>query len=455
MAFSLRPSAECPGAPGGSAAMSPPALRTMDVVALIVGTVVGAGIFRTPALVAANSGSEMAMLLAWVVGGLVSLVGALCYAELATAYPHPGGDYHYLTRALGRRLAFLFAWARISVIQTGSIALLAFIFADYATEIAPLGPASSAVYAALCVAALTALNVAGVRQGKGVQNLLTTLEVCGLVLVVGAGLFVTPAAGSTAAPSSSSTAFGLVMVFVLLTYGGWNEAAYISAEVRGRRDIVRALVWSVLAITVLYVLVNWAYLRGLGLAGVAGSRVVAADLLERAAGPRGSRLVGALIAVCALTSANAAVFTGARTAYALGRDFRAFAFLGRWHSGPRTPGNAVLAQGAVALALVLFGASTRHGFETMVEYTAPVFWLFFMLTGVSLLMLRRKEPEVPRPFRVPLYPLTPLLFSATSAYLLYASLAYAGVGVLVGIGVLAVGAVVLVVSRDREAEGGT
>ncbi len=435
--------------------MSPPALRTMDVVALIVGTVVGAGIFRTPALVAANSGSEAAMLLAWVVGGLVSLVGALCYAELATTYPHPGGDYHYLTRALGRRLAFLFAWARISVIQTGSIALLAFIFADYATEIAPLGPASSAVYAALCVAVLTALNVAGVRQGKGVQNLLTTLEVCGLVLVVGAGLFVTPAAGSTAAPSSSSTAFGLVMVFVLLTYGGWNEAAYISAEVRGRRDIVRALVWSVLAITVLYVLVNWAYLRGLGLAGVAGSRVVAADLLERAVGPRGGRLVGALIAVCALTSANAAVFTGARTAYALGRDFRAFAFLGRWHAGPRTPVNAILAQGAVALALVLFGASTRHGFETMVEYTAPVFWLFFMLTGVSLLVLRRKEPEVPRPFRVPLYPLTPLLFSATSAYLLYASLAYAGVGVLVGIGVLAVGAVVLILSKGREAEGGT
>ena len=427
----------------------------MDVAALIVGTVVGAGIFRTPALVAANSGSEAAMLLAWVVGGLVSLVGALCYAELATAYPHPGGDYHYLTRALGRRFAFLFAWARISVIQTGSIALLAFIFADYATEVAPLGPASSLVYAALCVIGLTALNVAGVRQGKSVQNLLTALEVSGLALVVGAGLLMTPAAGPTAAPAAAgSTAFGLVMVFVLLTYGGWNEAAYVSAEVHRRRDIVHALVGSLVAITVLYVLVNWAYLRGLGLAGVAGSRAVAADLLERAVGPGGGRLVGALIAVCALTSANAAVFTGARSAYALGRDFRVFAFLGRWHAGPSTPGNAILAQGAVALALVLFGASTRHGFETMVEYTAPVFWMFFMLTGVSLIVLRRKEPTVPRPFRVPFYPLTPLLFSVTSAYLLYASLAYAGSGVLVGLGVLAVGGGVLILSKGREAEGG-
>jgi amino acid transporter len=384
MDLSLKRSAERSVA-SGAAVISSPALRTMDVVALIVGTVIGAGIFRTPALVAAHSGSEVAMLLAWVVGGLVSLVGALCYAELATTYPHPGGDYHYLTRALGRRFAFLFAWARISVIQTGSIALLAFIFADYASGIAPLGPASSAVYAGLCVVALTALNAAGVRQGKGVQNLLTALEVSGLVLVVGAGLIVTPIAASAAAPAAaSSTAFGLVMVFVLLTYGGWNEAAYISAEVQGRRDIARALVWSLLAITVLYVLVNWAYLRGLGLAGVAGSRAVAADLLERAVGPGGGRLVGALIAVCALTSANAAVFTaraplrprqpGVRLPQALAR-------------GPRTrqrhprPGPW---PGLVS------SARRRAAGSRPWWYCAGV-WLFFTLTGVSLLVLRRRS----------------------------------------------------------------
>src|SRR5262245_7069968 len=223
--------------PAASVSMSSPALRTMDVAALIVGTVVGAGIFRTPALVAAHSASEAAMLLAWVVGGLVSLVGALCYAELATAYPHPGGDYHYLTRALGRRFAFLFGWARISVIQTGSIAVLAFIFADYASAILPLGPASSTVYAALCVIALTGLNAIGVRQGKSVQNLLTALEVAGLALVVMAGLLVPPATGTAATASPGSTSIGLVMVFVLLTYGGWNEAAYVSAEVHRGRDI--------------------------------------------------------------------------------------------------------------------------------------------------------------------------------------------------------------------------
>ncbi len=431
-----------------------PTLRVIDAVGLIVGTVVGAGIFRLPSLVAANAGTERAMILAWVMGGVVSLIGALCYAELASTYPHPGGDYHYLGRAFGRKVAFLFAWARISVIQTGSIAVLSYVLGDYATGLFSLGPFSSPLYAALCVVLLTALNVAGVRAGKTAQNLLTAVEVLGLVLVVSAGLLVAPTTPTVTA-ASGSPAFGLAMVFVLFTYGGWNEAAYISAEVHGRRDILRALVWSLGLVTVLYVLVNWAYLRGLGLAGMAGSSAVAADLLDRAFGAGGSRLVAIIVVVSTLTSVNATIFTGARSAYALGRDFRVFSRLGRWQSGPGTPVNALLTQGAAALALVLLGAATRKGVVTMVEYTAPVFWLFFLLTGVSLFVLRTRDPRTPRPFRVPLYPLTPLLFCATCVYLLHNSLSYYGVGALVGVGVLAAGAVVLAISRGREAEGGS
>ncbi len=452
MALPLSRSAERRGGAAASVAGLRPSLRVVDAVAIIVGTVVGAGIFRMPSLIAGNAGTGQTMMLAWVLGGLVSLVGALCYAELAAAYPHPGGDYHYLGRALGRRLAFLFAWARISVIQTGSIALLSYVFADYVAGLLPLGSRATPLYAGLCVAALTALNVAGVQAGKTTQNLLTAFEVLGLMLVVGAGLLAAPAA--PAAPGAGAPAFGLVMVFVLLTYGGWNEAAYISAEVPGRRDILRALVWSLGLVTVLYVLVNWAYLRGLGLAGMAGSRAVAVDLLDRALGAGAGRLVGVVVVLATLTSVNATVFTGARSAYALGRDFRAFAWLGRWNGAAGTPVNALLVQGAAALALVMLGAATRKGVETMVEYTAPVFWLFFLLTGVSLLVLRVRDPQTPRPFQVPLYPLVPLLFCATCGYLLYASLAYTGVGALVGVGVLAVGAAVLAVSRGREHEGG-
>jgi APA family basic amino acid/polyamine antiporter len=334
------------------------------------------------------------------------------------------------------------------VLQTGSLAILAFVVGDYATRLFPLGPLSSAAYAALSVVLLTALNVAGVRHGARAQNLLTVLEVAGVLLVVVAGLLVAPAApaGGAGAGLPSASALGLVMVFVLLTYGGWNEAAYVSAELRDpRRNMAPALVTGIVVVTALYLLVNAAYLRALGVSGMAGSQAVAADLLQQAFGGRGGQLMSLLVALAAITSANATVITGARSAYALGRDFRPFAALGRWHPRTGTPVNALLAQGAVALALVGLGASTRSGFETMVEYTAPVFWTFFLLTGISLFVLRRRETHVPRGFRVPLYPLTPLLFCATCAYLLYASLAYTGVGALVGLAVLGSGGLLLLV----------
>jgi amino acid transporter len=431
-----------------------PTLRVVDAIALIVGIVVGAGIFRTPSLVAQNATGVGSVLLLWGLGGLVSLIGAMCYAELASTWPHAGGDYHYIRRALGESLAFLFAWARLTVIPTGSIALLGFIFGDYASQLLPLGEHSSSLYAALSVVVLTGLNVAGIQLGKWTQNLLTVAVVVGLGMVIIAGLGSPPAAAppvtGAAAGGAGHAGWGLAMVFVLLTYGGWNEAAYISSELRGsRRGIVSALLWSLVAVTCLYVLVNVAYLKALGLAGVAGSEVVAAELLQRVAGPWGAQLISLIICAAVLTSANATVLMGSRTNYALGRDFPMFSSLGRWSARAGSPVNALLVQGALALALVGVGAITRRGFETMVEYTAPVFWFFFLLTGVSLLVLRRREPHVVRPFRVPLYPLTPLLFCATCAYLLYSSLAYTGTGALVGVAVLATGLVPLVLIRRK------
>jgi amino acid transporter len=420
-------------------------------MAIIVGIVVGAGIFKTPALVAANSSSEMTMLLAWLLGGAVSIAGALCYAELVTAWPHTGGDYHYLTRAYGHRVSFLFAWARMSVIQTGSIAFLAFVFGDYASQLLPLGPYSSSLYAAFVVIGITALNVSGLQPGRWTQNLLTTVEVLGLLAVILAGLlWAAPASqsvvGSTPASSATSSgAWGLAMVFVLLTYGGWNEAAYVSAEMRGNsRKVAWALLLSLGIVTALYLLVNLAYLHGLGLAGMAGSQTIAADLMRSAVGEGGAELVSLLVAISALTSVNATTITGARTTYALGRDYKPFTFLGRWSGRANTPANALMVQGAVALALVLLGTLTRQGFTTIVEYTAPVFWLFFLLSGISLFVLRIKEPQVGRPFRVPLYPVTPLIFCASSLYMLWSSLVYTGVGALAGVLILMAGVPLLV-----------
>ena len=419
-------------------------LRARDAFAITIGIVVGAGIFRTPSLIAGASGSEAVMLLAWVAGGALSIVGALCYAELATTYPQAGGDYAYLRRAYGSRLAFLFAWARVSVIQTGSIALLCYIVGDYMAQLFDLGPWSPALYAAAAVVLLTAINWIGTRQGTTVQAWLTIAEIAGVLVIVVGGLLLAPADVAPVPGSGGDSAIGLILVFVLLTYGGWNEAVYVTSEVRDARTwMPRVLVLSLVAIAALYVLVNLAYLRVLGLGGMAEHPAVAAEVMGRVFGPTGAVLMSAIVVAAALTSANATLITGARSMYAVGRDFPALGLIGRWEARSGTPRAAVLVQGALALVLVGLGAFAREGFELAVEYTAPVFWLFFLLVGIALFVLRRRDPDRPRPFRVPLYPALPLLFCATSAYLLYASLAYTGRGALVGVAVLCAGVLLL------------
>jgi amino acid transporter len=388
---------------------------------------------------------------AWVLGGVISLIGALCYAELATAYPHTGGDYHYLRRAFGEDMAILFAWARMMVLQTGSIAMLGFVFGDYASQLLPIGQGGAALYAVLAIAVVTILNLFGVQQGKAAQKVLTAAKVLGVLSIVVAGLLVavppTPPVLTDAPPRA---AFGLAMIFVLLTYGGWNEAAYISGEVRNaRRNMVWSLLWGLLLIATILILANVAYLKGLGLTAMSASDVVAADVMRRVAGEVGATFVSGLIAIAALGSMNATTFTGARSIYALGRDYRPLSVLGRWRAGGSTPANALMVQGSIALLLVLLGAWARDGFVTMVEYTAPVFWFFFLLVGLSLFVLRTQEPERPRPFRVPLYPLTPLIFCVTCVYMLHSSLAYTGPGAIVGVGVLLVGVPLLFLARPR------
>jgi len=436
-------------------------LSVTDAVLISIGVVVGAGIFRTPSLVAASATSMSQALAFWLAGGIISLIGALCYAELATTYPHSGGEYHFMTRAFGPLPGFLFAWARITVIQTGSLAMLAFIIGDYLSEIAPLGAYASPLYAVLTVVLLTAVNVAGIRHGTGIQLLLMTALVSGLLLVAAVGLSLgapSPEAVKPAPLSGSSWAqIGQGMIFVLLTYGGWNEAAYLSAEVRDtRRNMVKVLLGSIAVITGIYLVINFAMLQSLGLGGVAQSKAVATDLLRMGLGETGARIISLLIAVAVLSTMNATIITGARTSYALGKDFPIFGLLGRWHVASGTPVNALLAQGAIALLLIALGTDSRGGFETMVEYTSPVFWFFVLLVGCSLFVLRRRDPLAPRPFRVPLYPLTPLLFCAISGYMLHSSLTYAGRGTFVGVAVLLAGLPVLFLaspsSRPRGGE---
>ena len=434
-----------------------PSLSLGDAVAMIVGLIVGAGIFGTPSIVAGAVESEALLVTVWVAGGIFSIIGALCYAELATAYPSAGGEYHFLQKAFGNQLAFLYGWARMTVIVAGSIAVFAYLFGDYMSRIVNLGANSSAIWAALVVGGLTIINYIGVREAKITQNIFTVLEVSGLVLIVVTGLILAgepPVAAPAAAGSGPwymGAGIGSAMVFVLFTYGGWNDAAYISAEVKDReKNMVRALLCSIGIVTVLYVLVNLAYLKGLGYSGMARSDAVAADLLKNVLGPTGEKLISFMIAIAAFTSVNGSIIVGARSNYALGRDWSLFEYLGRWDEKSGSPRNAIIVQGVIALALVAFGAFYNTGFKGLVEYSLPVFWGFFMLVGIALFVLRAKEPNTVRPFRVPGYPVIPAVFVITCGYLLYSSLAYHGKHAFVGIGVLAVGAVVMVFARGSK-----
>ena len=433
-----------------------PLLSVADGTFLMVGMVIGVGIFKAPSIVAGNTGTAVQFILVWLFGGLISLCGALVYAELAARHPGTGGEYTFLRRGFGEGAAFVFAWSRMTVIQTGAIAAVAFVFGDYASQVVNLGERSSAIYAGLSVVALTALNFAGTLQSKTLQKVLETILIASLLGLAVAGIF----SGGQPAPTKGAGggALDLALLFVLFTYGGWNEAAYLGGEVRDpTRNMMRILVTGVVAVTALYVLVNIGYVAALGLQGVRDSKAVAADLMRAVAGDKGAVALALIVCVSALTTINAAIFTGARTNYALGQSFPLFSALGNWREAGSTPANALLLQGVLALVLVGAGSLTPDGFESMVAYTAPVFWTFFLLTGLTLVVLRRREGAAAA-FRVPFYPLVTAAFCAMCAFMLYKSVTYIlnpqfgpkfGTAVLAGLLVMAAGIPLYFAARKR------
>jgi amino acid transporter len=426
-------------------------LSTLDVVCLIIGTVIGAGIFKAPSVVAGQMDSALEFLLIWVVGGLISIAGALCYAELATSHPHPGGEYHYLSKAFGKRIAFFYAWARSTVIITGSIAILAITLGDYMTTIWPLGPYSNYLWAMLSIVGSSALNLLGIRESTRTQNALTVLEVLGIMAIVYAGFAQQGIASmdDLLARQDSHSHYGLAMVFVLLTFGGWSEVSYLSAEVKDRRrGMSRALVLGLVAVTLLYLLANLAYLNALGLQGMAQSKAVASDVFTLAFGKGSAMVFSVIVILSCLNSLNATMIFGARSNFALGQDFRTFAWLGHWH-GSGNPRNSLIVQMLISLAVVVLAIVTQQGFEAVVEFTAPVFWAFVLLVGVALIVLRQREPDLHRPFRVPLYPWLPLAFIGVTGWMLWSSLVYTGLGAWVGAAVLVCGLIPLAWEAKR------
>ncbi|MEI7531053.1 MAG: amino acid permease [Betaproteobacteria bacterium] len=424
-------------------------LRTIDITSLIVGTILGAGIFKVPSLVAGQLHSEPMILIAWLLGGLISLVGALCYVELATSFPNVGGEYFFLQKAYGKKIAFLYGWARSVIIVTGSIALLGITLGDYMSKIWPLGLYSSTVWAMLVVIGLSLLNCLGIKEGKTAQNILTIFEVGGVIAIIATG-FMADSAPSIVQVTQTTPELGalsLAMVFVLLTYGGWNEAAYISAEaIDQKRGILKGLVLGLGLVTILYVLVNLSYFHAFGAQGMGQSNALASDLFELAYGHGSAVIFSAIVVFSCLNSINATIIFGSRSSFALGKDWKILSWIAEWHDSG-TPRKAILLQCVISLLLIFGAAFVRQGFESIVEFTAPVFWFFIMLVGLSLFILRKRYPNTHRPFSIPMYPILPLIFTMTSGWLLWSSLAYSGIGALVGVGFLGLGAIALLFEK--------
>ncbi|HXW64787.1 MAG TPA: APC family permease [Burkholderiaceae bacterium] len=448
---------QVPGGQGAAQASQAAPRRHLDVrhaMAVCVGMVIGAGIFRTAPNVAQSLMHAVPLFSAWTLGGVLSLLGALCFAEMAAAFPHAGGDYTFLSRAYGRRLALFFAWSRFSVIHTGSMALLAFVCGDYLAQLVNFGVWSSPIFGVVTILVLIAVNLRGIRLGLGTQVGFMALVLFGLACVVVGAVWVAShgAAPLTSASASAAvddhTSFGTAMVFVLLAYGGWSDAATLSAEMRDeRRGIVIALVGGMSIVAALYLAVNWGYLRVLGFDGLAQSQAPAADVMRLAFGRPGEVLIVFTVTTAAVSIMNALLIVGARTTFAAARDLSGLGHLDSWDVARGTPTYAMLAMGAVAIVLIGFGTLTRGGFSTMVDYLAPVYWFFLSLSALAVIVLRVRYPDVPRPFRVPGYPLTPILFFLSCLYTLYASLHYVQIGALVGVAVLALGGFLLLFER--------
>jgi APA family basic amino acid/polyamine antiporter len=414
-------------------------LSLFDVACLTIGIVVGAGIYQTAPAVAGGAGSGWGLLAIWLAGGLLSLCGALGYAELATALPQQGGDLVYLSRAYGPWAGFLFGWIQTLIVRPGDIAVMAFAFALYARAAlgsAALGERALAMGAVLV---LTGVNLLGVRMGKWTQNTLTVIKLLGLLAVIAAAALAPVAGAERLAPAvgaAPALPLSVALILVLFTYGGWNEMVYVAAEVRDpRRNIGRALILGTAGVTLLYLLANGAFLRALGYGGLASAEAVAVAAVAGAAPAQGARLVGGLICLSALGALSGLIFAGARIAYALGLDHRAFRALGRWSAQRGSPPLALACQGLIALVLILVLGS----FVETLLYTAAAVYLFYFATSVAVIVLRRREPQLERPFRVPGYPWPILIFGATCLFLIRAAIVYRPRAAAVAAGLILLG----------------
>lgn len=420
-------------------------LSLFDGVCIIVGTIIGAGIFQAAPDIARFAGSFETLIGLWLLGGLVTVVGALCFAELASRFADvPGGDYGFLKLAYGRPVGFMFAWATFWIIRPGNIGAMALTFATYFDRLLGFDVTNDqaavrqAWYAVAAVLTLSSTSLIGLKQAKSIQNLLTVAKVGGIVSI-GLLAFFSPASqglSSTVTPaiageSAGNSSWLLAMVFIMFSFGGWNDLSFVATEIkRPERNLFRSLVIGSIAVTLIYVVINIAFVFSIGFDAVRGSTAVATDVVSHSLGAdswigsRGSQIISGLICISCLGAINGIIITSPRIYYAAGCDFKLLSVLGRWNDERDQPWLATAVQAFVTIGLFCLCFRYDNPFGVIVVVSAPFFWTFLGLAGISLIVLRKRQvgQDSKAGFRTPCFPLEPIVLAVACFLMAYSSL---------------------------------
>lgn len=393
---------------------------------LVVGGIIGSGIFLNPAIVAQRVGSARLIMLTWALGAGIALLGAFIFAELGARHPAAGGGYVYLRDAFGPLPAFLYGWALLLAIASGAAAAVAVTFASYAAPLLHLAPATEPWLAAAAIVLLSIVNALGVRPGTWTQNVFTLLKLAAIAMLVLSALLgaSTAAPGGAACPVAAGcvavapgasgviVALGTALVPVLFAYGGWQQTNFVAEEmVDARRDLPRVLVIGVVIVGAVYLAVNLTYLRALGVSGLAASHAPAADVMSAYAGPLGRRLIAAGIAVSTFGFLNLVILVTPRVYQAMARDGLFFARFAELHPRFRTPVAAIAAQGAWTIVLLASGS-----YGQLLDWVTFADWIFFGITAATLFVSRRRAGHGDPGYRAPFFPWSVLLFIVACLY---------------------------------------
>jgi APA family basic amino acid/polyamine antiporter len=403
-------------------------LSLFGLVMVAIGAAVGSGIFTTPATIAHELPSPNLIALVWTVGGIITLTGALTFAELGGMYPKAGGIYVYLREAYGELIAFLYGWTMLTVTTTASIAALAITFGYYIDSIYPIGYNGITIVAIAAIVCVTFINLFGVKLSERFLSALTSGKILGIAILIGVGIWVAIGnhgavlrSSSSAAimPTNLSTAFASALIGVLFSYGGWQHTSFLAGETHNAEyKIPRAMIIGAFAIILIYLLANFAYLSILPIEKIENSKAIATDALSQVVGPNGGFLIAILIAVSTLGTISIYTLSTPRIYYAMAQDGLFFKQMAKLHPTYHTPANAILLQSFWAIVLLILWGT----FENLVKYVVFVDWIFFCLAAIAVFIFRKNKPNAVRPYKTILYPLTPMIFIGISVWFIISTL---------------------------------